>query len=159
MLKKQIKQAFRKKIYLLGVDHDGIYRWLEEPSWDCGWYWGFGYIESYTNNKQPQLSRDIREHIHWDSTFIYPNGNAFQIFASFFENTTLTDNELWKLCDYMQSYYALKETAKILSRGYGSYTSSAKLDELFNEDIVKHINNDMLPALFKKIDDLFQEVE
>ena len=37
--------------YLLGRDEEGINYWLEEPSWDCGWYWGFGYVETYTTNE------------------------------------------------------------------------------------------------------------
>lgn len=45
---KQRSRAFGKKIYLLGEDKCGDRYWLEEPFWDCGWYWGFGYIETYS---------------------------------------------------------------------------------------------------------------
>jgi len=63
-MKKTKKHAFGKDVYLLGKDKHGIYYWLESPKWDCGWYWGFGYIETYTNNKQPQLAKDINSHEH-----------------------------------------------------------------------------------------------
>lgn len=46
-MKKEKRHAFGKDIYLLGVDADGTRYWLEAPSWDCGWYWGFGYVEVY----------------------------------------------------------------------------------------------------------------
>ena len=49
-MKKQTTTAFKKKIYLLGADAEGTKYWLEAPSWDCDWYWGFGYVETYTNN-------------------------------------------------------------------------------------------------------------
>ena len=58
--------AFGKDIYLLGQDEQGINYWLEAPKWDCIWYWGFGYIESFTNNKYPHLSKDISSHQHAD---------------------------------------------------------------------------------------------
>ena len=52
-MKKEKRFAFGKNIYLLGSDKDGVKYWLEEASWDCGWYWGFGYVETYTNNSNP----------------------------------------------------------------------------------------------------------
>lgn len=64
-MKKQKSKAFRKEIYLLGCDSSGQNYWLEAPSWDCNWYWGFGYIETYTNNSNPSISKDIESHQHW----------------------------------------------------------------------------------------------
>ena len=45
-MKKEKRKAFGKKIYLLGKDAEGVKYWLEEASWDCNWYYGFGYIET-----------------------------------------------------------------------------------------------------------------
>ena len=37
-----MKTNFKKK-YLLGyINNESIY--LSPPSWDCNWYWGFGYL-------------------------------------------------------------------------------------------------------------------
>ena len=44
MLDKQVRQQDKKKEYLLGTDEYGIKYWLESESWDCNWYWGFGYL-------------------------------------------------------------------------------------------------------------------
>ena len=49
MLNKKKIHVFGKDAYLLGKDDQGIQYWLESPSWDCDWYWGFGYVETYTN--------------------------------------------------------------------------------------------------------------
>ena len=65
-MKKQKSHAFGKDVYLLGTDKYDRYLWLEAPSWDCGWYWGFGYVEEYTNHKRPNLAKDITCHTHWD---------------------------------------------------------------------------------------------
>lgn len=158
-MKKQIKTIFGKKVFLLGVDHDGTYRWLEAPSWDCGWYWGFGYIEAYTNNKQPERSKDISEHTHWDSLFMNGNKNAYDAFKEFFTSTPLSDDELWELCDLMKSFYTLTGAAELFGRGYSYYTEKAKLEEVKDKDLVLRINTVMLPAIFEKIGLLFQDPE
>ena len=59
LIKKEKDHAFGKDVYLLGKDAEGVKYWLESPSWDCGWYWGFGYVETYQRNWRPSLARDI----------------------------------------------------------------------------------------------------
>ena len=38
-MEKRIINKFGKH-YLLGINRDGEYVWLEKESWDCDWYWG-----------------------------------------------------------------------------------------------------------------------
>lgn len=152
-MKKQTTIAFRKKIYLLGADAEGTKYWLEAPSWDCDWYWGFGYIETYTNNNCPEKARDIHSHQHFDSLFLNkPRVSAFDAFKEFFKETTLNDNEIWTLIDYMSSFYTLKKAAATLGRGYSHITEKAKLEEAKNIEMAKEINEKILPAIFKQID-------
>ena len=33
--------------------------WLQKPSWDCGWYWGFGYVQAMKGDKEPSKAKDI----------------------------------------------------------------------------------------------------
>lgn len=153
-MKKQIKTLFNKKCYLLGKDHQGINYWLEEPSWDCGWYWGFGYIETYTNNNCPEKSRDISSHSHFDSMFMNNNENARDSFKKFFKETTLTDNEIWELCDYMKTFYTLKSVAELFGRGYSHYSERAKIESLKSEEQTNLVNKSWLPEVFKRIDNL-----
>lgn len=152
-MKKQTTIAFRKKVYLLGADAEGTKYWLEAPSWDRGWYFGFGYIETYTNNDCPNRSRDINSHQHFDSLFLNDSKvNAFDAFKEFFKETTLNDNEIWTLIDYMISFYTLKKAAATLGRGYSHITEKAKLEEAKNVEMAKEINEKILPAIFKQID-------
>ena len=153
-LKKKTARAFNKKIYLLGQDQDGINYYLEAPSWDCGRYWGFGYIETYTNNNNPAKAKDIRTHQHFDTLFFKGNKCAYDVFKEFFTRTTLSDNEIWLLLDYMQTFYTLRESAELFGIGYSYYTEKAKLDTLKNTELVNKINDDLLPVLFEKIDKL-----
>lgn len=152
-MKKQTTIAFRKKVYLLGADAEGTKYWLEAPSWDCNWYYGFGYIETYTNNNHPEKARDIYSHQHFDSLFLNkPQVSAFDVFKTFFKETTLNDNEIWTLIDYMISFYTLKKAAATLGRGYSHITEKAKLEETKSVEIAKEINEKILPAIFKQID-------
>lgn len=155
-MEKQVKKAFGKNIILLGKDKDGKYYWLEEPSWDCGWYWGFGYIETYTNNRNPEKAKDIRSHQHFDSLFLNdPNNNAYEKFKNFFVETPLDDDEIWVLVDLMKSFYTLKETAALLENGNSHYTAKANMEELKNHELRDKINHKMIPAIFKRIENLY----
>lgn len=159
-MKKQTTIAFKKKIYLLGADAEGTKYWLEAPSWDCDWYYGFGYVETYTNNNYPNRSRDIYSHQHFDSLFLNkPQVSAFDAFKTFFKETTLNDNEIWTLIDYMNSFYTLKKAAAMLGRGYSHITEKAKLEEAKNVEMAKEINEKILPAIFKQIDILLSDVD
>lgn len=150
-MEKTKTRAFNKSIYLLGEDKEGVKYWLEEPSWDCGWYWGFGYIETYTNNRRPDLARDINSHQHFDSLFLRGNKCAHDLFKEFFKNTPLNNNEIWELCDYMMTFYTLRKTAELFRHGYSWQTERAKIKELENKDQEDLINRQLLPEVFKRI--------
>ena len=155
-LKKKTSKAFGKKIWLLGQDEDGINYWLEEPSWDCGWYWGFGYIETYTNNRAPGASKDINSHSHFSSMFMNKGGMEEE-FKKFFKKTTLSDNEIYELCDYMKTFYTLREVAELFKHGYSWQTSKAKIDDLQNQEQNDLVNKVWLPEVFKRIEKIFEK--
>ena len=166
-IKKQVRTAFGKKIYLLGIDKENKYFWLESPSFDCGWYWGFGYIERYTNNKNPERAKDTASHTHFKGGIIgeqefydykkrcFRKGeykhhlNEHDLKAS-----VLSDDESWELSELMNSYYLLRETAEFFNHG-GSHTTKNPLeDDLKKPDLVKEINWVLLPKIFKEVDKL-----
>lgn len=151
---KQIKTIFGKKYYLLGKGKDGANYWLEAPSWDCGWYWGFGYVETFTNNKNPEKSRDIVSHDHFDRLFLTKDKNDYDVFKEFFAESVLNDEETWKLLDYMNTAYVLKSTAEIFNHGGSNYTEKAYLENLKDKNLEDKINKEMLPEIFEKVSEL-----
>lgn len=153
-MKKQTKRLFGKKCYLLGKDHNGTNYWLEEPSWDCGWYWGFGYIETYTNNSCPERAKDIDSHQHFDSLFLNKGKCARDTFKEFFKETTLADTEIWEFTDYMKTFYTLKDVAELFKHGYSWQTSKAKIESLESQEQQDLVNKVWLPEVFKRIDTL-----
>lgn len=155
-MKKEIKKYFGKKNYLLGKNEEGQKIWLVAPSWDCDWYWGFGYLETYSRRNG---FLDIDCHTHFNSTFFEVTANCFDMFKNYFKETPLTDNEIWTLCDYMKSFYILRESAEFFRHGYSYITGRAKIDELQRTDLEDEINKNMLPQLFDKIDKLLTPQE
>lgn len=143
--------------YFLGINQDNKKVYLEKANFNTfGWYWGFGYLHTFTNDKNPGASRDISSHKHFDTEIINGKNNTFDNFKNYFKATPLTDDEIWQLCDYMNTFYALKKSAEIFGRGYSHYTEKAKLDIIKNSEITNKINFEILPALFEKIEELLK---
>lgn len=149
--------------------------WLEKPSWDCGWYWGFGYVQAMKGDKEPSKAKDIDFHTHWDSLVRDSRNNAHDWFESRFGKCTtdwlnekrkdnepkcrFTDAQLWKLCELMATAYTLRETAEVLGRGGAHYTTNPCAKIIKNTREVDRINSKVLPAIFAEIGKIFDEVD
>lgn len=164
---KKTDKAFNKKIYLLGQDKDGYNIYLEAPSWDCNWYWGFGYIERYTNKTNPSTARDVSSHAHWNYSIIgeqkiysltqkswIKTGYAHHINDNQnFKTTVLNDKESWELSELMEKFYTLSKTANLFYNGSAGIASSLD-DEFKNEELYNKINHELMPKIFKRIDEI-----
>ena len=118
-------------------DNERIY--LTMPSWDCGWYWGFGYL----GNKN--------EHYHLSG---YANGRNINMYDALLADYDLNENiktNLWCFCELFKTAYALKETAEILGLGGSNYTANPCKDIIINKEEIKRINDIVLPAIFNEI--------
>lgn len=126
------------KIFIGKNDNENIY--LSAPSWDCGWYWGFGYL----GNKNC--------HYHVDGLIAKENINLFDAFKKHFGRTLIVrDSQLWTLCELFKTFYTLKETAEVLGRGGSHFTTNPCKDIIINKDETDRINNIVLPAIFEEI--------
>ena len=152
-MEKKIINKFGKH-YLLGINKDGEYVWLEKESWDCGWYWGFGYLHTFTNNRQPERSKDLSSHFHFDTTFLKGPDCCFEMFKNYFKETVLTKEEIWELCDYMKTFYSLKEVAELFKHGYSRQTERAKVEKIQSETQYDLVNKVWLPEVFKRVETL-----
>lgn len=144
------------KYWLLFQDEKGINYWLEEPSWSCGWYWGFGYIETFTNNKCPQRSADIASHNHFDTMFL---GSAKDTLKFIKAKSPFNNKEVWQILELMQSYYALKKIAGFYA------TVGERLAKIHCDNLVKdngkseEINKIILPSIFEEIKNILRPKE
>lgn len=141
MLEKAKIHKFGSDMYLLGMDNDGTEYWLEAPSWECGWYWGFGYIE--TLNKTKTDTESLKHANHFYSEWIKT-----------FAETTFTKYESWALCELFDDFYTLKELADAQHHNgkLGNYTAERHgfdFNTLFKKGML--INRDCLPFVMAKI--------
>lgn len=165
-MKKETSRAFGKKIYLLGKDENGTKYWLEEPSWDCDWYWGFGYVETYPNNTHAELSRSIRSHHHIDSCFIGKVGENGEYIYNLFDapllkgGTTFTEKEGWELSELFSQFYTLNKSAKYFHSAKSNISSTeVQHDKEKCKEIYEYINHTLMPPIFKRIEEILTPTE
>ena len=164
LIPKQVDKAFGKDVYLLGKYKTGEYFWLEQGKWDCDWYWGFGYIETYQNNRKPSKARDIDSHSHY-SGFVgkkesYDFDKKCFVLGSDYRHhlyddndiaaLVLTENESWQLADLMKSFYTLQDAAEIYHQGNSHITTVEGLN-LKNKEAYDRINKIEIPAIMEAI--------
>ena len=141
-LQLTIPQLDIPKRYLGKLDGEKV--WLPPPSWDCGWYWGYGYIQN------------INLHTHFN--MLDTNDNLFNAIQKRFDSTfTLQGDKLWTFCELMVTFYALKEIVEVYDRGGSHYASNPLADIIRNHEEVKRINETLLPKIFIEIDKLFDK--
>lgn len=141
---------YPSKIFIGVRDGEEIY--LSAPSWDCGWYWGFGYL----GNENCHYHVDgLTKHESYDfdnRVWKYEFTSLFDGFKKHFGSSLIVrDSQLWTLCELFQTFYTLKETAEVLGRGGAHYTTNPCKDIIMNTEEVTRINTVVLPAIFEAI--------
>jgi len=151
-MEKKVVNVFGRNNYLLGVDKDNIRYYIEEPNFDCGWYWGGLYIETFTNNYQPTRSVDISTHSHFDSMFLNSTDSfGPEVFKKRFKTTVLTDDELWKLLELGRTFYTLRSAADLFHIGGSHITRNNCYDVIKDQDMYEQIVKVKIPALVAEI--------
>lgn len=148
LLNKKIINKFGTH-YLLGEDENGLKYWLEEPTFNCGWYWGLGYIHTFTNNRQPTRSVDIRSHEHFDSKVM--NYGYVDGYLNFFKKSVLDRHETYRLFELMECAYTLSKMAGICERGSAWVSKNDCYDTLKDQDLYLEIIKKKLPAVISAI--------
>jgi len=147
--KKQKTKAFGKDVYLLGADKKGILYWLKAPSWDCEWYWGFGYIDTYTYNADPNRSKDIESHqfaksfMKWWTDI---NSNSPVLVE-----TTFSETEGWEITELFKRFYMFQDLAEYYCFGHAGITSKAKIGNGKNLKEWDRINKKVIPEIMDRI--------
>lgn len=130
-----------EKILLFRVDKLRYY--LRKPKFDCGWYWGLGYL---TTNRG--------SHLHFDTYF---KNNPFYNAYVDFDDTPFTQEEIYIITDYMRQLYRLREMADMLHLGNTHITSNAKVLEQFKEQNTaeyRRICNVLIPTVWNALVDV-----
>lgn len=161
-MNKHIIEWHGHKYYFIGVNEYGRKAYYQESTFDCDWYWGIGYIETFTNNKNPELSRDIECHTHWDYLFdekakerIYHT----DAFKAIFPENPFTDKEQWKILELMKALYTARKYSDMLHRGGSCIAENPCKDLIKNNKEYTRINEKVIPALLEKLYSILEGVE
>lgn len=133
----------KTKLFFGKRKSDGVNIYLDLPSFDCGWYWSFGYLG--TKN----------EHYHLSS---YANGRNINMYDALTVDYELNEKlklQLWNFCELATTAYTLKEYASVLHLGGSHYTVNPCKVILQNIDEWQRINKVVLPAIFAEIEKIF----
>ena len=132
----------KDKVYLGNTTEYGKL-YLSKHSWDCGWYWGFGYIGN------------SRLHMHIDS-LIGTESNVDKIFD---KGTPITQSQWWIIRDLFKQAYALQKAAEVYQYGGHQTTKPGITDGIKNLEMAALINKDLKIVLNKVWDFLLNEVK
>ena len=148
-LKKMMDVRNEEKNYFLGINSNGDKMWLLAPSWDCGWYWGLGYINTYQQNWMPSKARDVLCSTYFD--YVFPSSD---IFIDEFNDTPFTKNEKWKIYEYMKELYILRKYSDMMHNG-GAYITEGSKTLKGNEENYREynrINSILIPNIWKELE-------
>lgn len=125
-----------QKVYLGQNDNEKIY--LTPPSWDCGWYWGFGYLGN--------------QHCHYHVNGLNKDKNMHDAISEHFgDSLIIRPSDLWTFAELFKSFYTLKESAYILEKGGAHLTTNPCEGIIINTMESERINKVVLPAIFDEI--------
>ena len=141
--------VFRGTYYLIGETDDGTRYYLEKPTFDCGWYWGGLYIETFTNNRCPEKSRDIQSHQHMDSLFL--KSQLFGDFRNMFKKCVLNDTQIWRLLELSRTFYTLRSYADLVHIGGSYITTNTCYDTIKSDEEHKRVCTQLIPAVISEI--------
>lgn len=134
------------KIYLGTINNEKIY--LSKHSWDCGWYWGFGYLGNknlYFHIESLIESRYIKDSLISLNKEV--NNNKFYNIETIFTKTWIDQADWWILRDLFIQAYALKHCAEVYKYGGHQTTVLGITDIIKNESMQDTINKDLEKVL------------
>lgn len=127
--------------YLGKRKEDKTMVYIAAPTWDCDWYWSFGYLVA------------TGEHFHLRN---YGNMNWKDCLErDYILNVKLRGDNLWKFYELAKTAYGLKEVARILGKGGSQVTDNPLAEVIKNKTEVDRINQIVLPQIFDAINEMF----
>ena len=154
------------KVYLGKLKGEETRVYLEGFSWDCGWYYGGGYITTrhmHTHFNGCFLDT-VDDRGHSLGNFVSPwykgnfpgeskeigNGaSVWEDLAFFLDDPQFTTDEWWRIKDIYKQFYAIQEAAATFQHG-GHCTNADRTDGEINKEMAEklniHIQDIIIPA-------------
>lgn len=134
-------EAFPANFRLGSVDGHSIM--FRRPSFDCNWFWGFGYL----GNNGCHYHLDSLHVMDWQNKEMQNKNLYDQLKLHFGDTLTITDGrDLWKFCEIVQTIYTLRKTAEMYHLGGSHFTTNPDAELLKNPAEWERINSVLIPA-------------
>ena len=138
---------WKSRIFLGKRKQDNRRIYLSAPSWDCDWYWGFGYLGN------------SREHYHLEDyqaeNGVKRNVNMRDALLEDYKLNLKIHKNLWVFCELSKTAYILNKAAKVYYFGSTNYTTNPCAEFVKNENEYRRINWVVLPKIFDTMHELF----
>lgn len=144
----------KDRIFLGTRKSDNTPIYMKKPSWDCGWYWSFGYLGN--KNEHYHLSsyqdKDVflkDENGNYHSFTQKRNLNMFDCLNDDYDLVIGIKDNLWSFCEQVSTIYTLKEAYEVFYRGGSHYTTHPMQDTIKSNDKAVYLA-DLLETLLQK---------
>ena len=112
-------------------DKERIY--LDKPTFDCEWYWSFGYL----GNRN--------EHYHLISITENRNKHMYDCLKEDYLLNNKIYQNLWEFCELSQTIYTLKDSAELFHIGGSHITTNPHQKQLKRKVYERTVNEKLLP--------------
>ena len=117
----------QEKIYIGQIDNENIY--ITKHSWDCDWYWGFGYLGNRNRHFHIESLICVR-----DDNGKYPSTEIADIFTV----PVFTQNQWWIIRDLFIQAYSIRKCAEVFRYG-GNQTHKTGITDILKNTMVKEV--------------------
>jgi hypothetical protein len=143
----------------IGTDSNGETIFMDKPTFDCEWYWSFGYLGNKNMHYHLEAYQSKDRHFTTDKgefVCLTEKRNLCMrdcLEADYDLVDSVKDN-LWQFCELALTIYALKKTAEVLGRGGSHMTTNPCKEVIKNAEEVKRLNEVVIPELCQTLWDL-----
>ena len=133
----------KDKVFFGREKSTGAAIYITKPSFDCDWYWSFGYLGN----------RNCHYHLSG-----YKNGRNICMHDALLEDYDLAEHikdDLWSFCEQAKTIYTLIEAAKVFHIGGAHQSKNPCADIIKAHSHDNEINEKLLPILLQKFWDEF----
>lgn len=149
------------KIYFGTRKDDNSQIYIDKPTFDCGWYWSFGYLgnknchyhlKAYQEKDIVYIDKFDKLHILTENRNVCMRDALLQDY----ELNPKIEANLWQFCELALTIYALKESAEIFHRGGSYMTTNPGKTMLKNDSLYLEFVSVLIPSQCQLLWDLIQ---
>ena len=147
-----------KPLFLIGIAGDGRELWLEQPQFECNWYWSIGNVIYWEGN------RKYGKNFGWTNLEDMTKGSE-SIHTNFLLNiskgTTLTHEELWKFLELVELYYTTEKYYEMLyAKGARISSAPEYIKKLItNQPELERLRDKVIPGICKEVHDMLDPMK